>query len=425
MRDWNDLIWPAPDFSRVPRAVFTDHDVFARERERIFHGPVGLFLGLEAEIPNPGDFFTNYAGDTPIVVNRAKDGTLHAFVNRCAHRGTLVVRELRGNSPNHTCVYHRWCYDLKGNLTGVPYRRGIAGKGGLPKSFKKADHGLRQLRVASYKGAIFGSLDAEVEPLEDYLGPEILKPLDRFFSKPVEVMGYMRQRVDGNWKAYFENLNDGVHAGLLHKLAVLMGLWGSSPEGGIILDRYGRHSHYYIESLREDEHQGEYFKRKLALADPSFAEAIDEWGDGISTDTISIFPNVMFATVSNFLMTEQIRLTGPDEFELLSIVVGYADDDAALRKLRQRQVAWLGPGGYVALEDSEAGVLIQRAARGQDKEYSYTGYGGGGAIGSVDHVLSEVGVRAFWRYYSYLMGFAPQGQPPLDPAAWPSAMPAA
>ncbi len=154
------------------------------------------------------------------------------FVNRCAHRGTLVVRELRGNHKDHTCVYHRWCYDLEGDLIGVPYQRGTEGKGGLPPDFNKGAHGLRKLEVATYKGAIFGSFDADVEPLADYLGEALFGPLDRFFSKPVEVMGYMRQRVDANWKAYFENLNDGIHAGLLHQQAVMMGLWGNTPKGG-------------------------------------------------------------------------------------------------------------------------------------------------------------------------------------------------
>ena len=248
-------------------------------------------------------------------------------------------------------------------------------------------------------------MSANPEPLLDYLGREIIKPLDRFFSRPIEVLGYMRQRIDGNWKTYFENLTDGIHAGLLHQLAVKMGLWGNTPEGGIILDRFGRHSHYYINYLKGSEYAGEYFKNKLELNDLKFCETIDEWSDDISTDTISIFPNVMFATVSNFLMTEQIRLVSPNEFELLSIVVGYKDDTPKLRKLRQYQVSWLGPAGYVALEDSEAGSLIQKAIKGQDKEHSYLGYGGHDAIKSSDNVLTETGVRGFWRYYCYLMDF--------------------
>ena len=106
MHDFADIKWPEADFSRIPRAVFTDQDVFDLEQERIFQGPVWLFLGLTAEIPNPGDFYTNYAGITPIVINRADDGSIHGFVNRCAHRSAMEVRNPRGNHTEHTCVYH-------------------------------------------------------------------------------------------------------------------------------------------------------------------------------------------------------------------------------------------------------------------------------------------------------------------------------
>ena len=139
----DDLHWESKNFSKIPLSVFSDENIYKREIEKIFIGPVWLFLGLEAEIPNSGDFITNFAGDIPIVVNRSKDGNIYAFVNRCAHRSSTVVRELRGNSKNHTCIYHRWCYNHKGELTGVPYQNGINGKGGLPDDFNKNSHCLK------------------------------------------------------------------------------------------------------------------------------------------------------------------------------------------------------------------------------------------------------------------------------------------
>ena len=80
MGDLNDLTWPAQDFGRVPYGVFTDPDVFEMEQERIWKGDVWNYLALDAEIPNPGDFLNTYCGDTPVVVNRAEDGSIHAWV---------------------------------------------------------------------------------------------------------------------------------------------------------------------------------------------------------------------------------------------------------------------------------------------------------------------------------------------------------
>src|SRR5947208_8341290 len=129
-------IWPALDYSRVPYRLYHDAALYAREQERIFGGPVWSFLGLEAEIPKPGDFRTTYVGETPIVVNRDETGAVKAFVNRCAHRGALVRRELCGNAANHICIYHQWCYGLDGCLTAIPFRRGVKGKGGLDAGFE-------------------------------------------------------------------------------------------------------------------------------------------------------------------------------------------------------------------------------------------------------------------------------------------------
>jgi phenylpropionate dioxygenase-like ring-hydroxylating dioxygenase large terminal subunit len=74
----------------------------------------------------PGDFRAGYVGDTPIIVSRDENGGLHAFVNRCAHRGALVEREGFGNTKSHICIYHQWAYGFDGTLTVNRSRSGVA-----------------------------------------------------------------------------------------------------------------------------------------------------------------------------------------------------------------------------------------------------------------------------------------------------------
>ncbi len=50
--------WPRPDYSRVPYWLYHDPAIYDLEQERIFKGPTWSLIGLEAEIPNPGDFRT-------------------------------------------------------------------------------------------------------------------------------------------------------------------------------------------------------------------------------------------------------------------------------------------------------------------------------------------------------------------------------
>ena len=124
------VAWQKSDYTRVPYLLYHDLRVYQREQERIFRGDTWLYVGLEAEVPNPGDFRTTYLGDVPVVFDRDRDGGVHVFVNRCAHRGSTVVREAYGNRSDHTCIYHRWSYDLAGNLVGVPFQRGSAARAG-------------------------------------------------------------------------------------------------------------------------------------------------------------------------------------------------------------------------------------------------------------------------------------------------------
>src|SRR5580692_8324423 len=140
-------IWPRNDYSRV--------------RFGLYHDP---------EIPKPGDYCLTHVGETPIVLNRDQDGGINAFVNRCAHRGAEIVREPFGNLADFTCVYHAWCYSPQGDLIGVPFMKGVNGKGGMPPAFDMRAHGLTKLRVARWSGVVFGSFSDEAEPLEAYLG---------------------------------------------------------------------------------------------------------------------------------------------------------------------------------------------------------------------------------------------------------------
>ena len=64
--------FPKTDGSRVPLDVYRSQEVYDREQERIFHGPIWSFLALEAEIPNPADFKSTFVGDTPVVGRDSK-----------------------------------------------------------------------------------------------------------------------------------------------------------------------------------------------------------------------------------------------------------------------------------------------------------------------------------------------------------------
>ncbi|KDU96605.1 3-phenylpropionate dioxygenase [Komagataeibacter rhaeticus] len=405
--------FPAADCSRIPYGMYRDPDVFELEQERIFRGPIWNYLALEAEIPDPGDYRLIAVGDTPVIVNRARDGSLHALVNRCSHRGAEVQRNLHGNTKVHTCCYHQWSFDLTGKLIGVPFQKGIKGVGGLPADFDKACHNLQRLRVETMNGAIFGTFCDETPPLEDYLGPVFSHQVRRLFHKPVRVLGYQRQRIFGNWKLYTDNLRDPNHGGLLHMFQITFGIARLSGTGGARVDADGKHNLSWASqggrTAQEDGAEGGYAgtdrgDMNIRLKDPSLLRYHKEFPDDLTLAVTSLFANAALQQIGNTLAVRQLRPRSADEFEIVSTFFGYEDDDEAMTRHRLRKANLAGPAGLVSMEDGEAVELVHRAiVRDMDK-HSIVEFGGRGPVVDQENLISDVPMRGFWIYYCKLMG---------------------
>jgi anthranilate 1,2-dioxygenase large subunit len=409
--------WPNADYTRTPYRVFRDDAIYQREMERIFRGPTWNYLALEAEVPEPGSYKTVQIGNVPVVVSRNMDGAVTAFVNRCAHRGATVVRQEFGQAEGHACIYHQWNYDSSGDLCGVPYRRGLNGCGGYPKDFKPAEHGLQKLRIALYKGLVFGSFSEKAPPLLDYLGAHIVTHIDRIFVKPLKVLGYHRQRISANWKLYFENIKDPYHAGLLHTFMATFGVYRSTQKGHTLVSSEGGHAVVYsITNTDSQESVLEAYKgtdnkyqADFALKAPELLQWTPDFHDGIGNLIVSVFPNMVIHQILNTLATRQVRPLGPDAMELYWTYFGFDDDAAERTAARLQQLNLVGPAGYISMEDGEAIRLVQQSIQGEGPDAaSFIEMGGRGPIVDADHVVTEVCTRGLWQQYAHTMGFAPE-----------------
>src|SRR5262249_44956178 len=159
------------------------------------------------------------------------------------HRSAQFCSGGGGSTSEFICPYHQWTYDLRGNLTGVPFRRGYRGQGGMPADFQLDQHGLQRLSVTRRHGVVFASFSPVAEPLESYLGKTMLEYFERVFAgRELVVLGYLRQRIPSNWKLMFENIKDPYHASLLHVFLVTFGLFRLDQKSAIEMDETGRHA---------------------------------------------------------------------------------------------------------------------------------------------------------------------------------------
>jgi phenylpropionate dioxygenase-like ring-hydroxylating dioxygenase large terminal subunit len=395
------------DPTRVSYGIYRDPEIFARERERLFMGPCWNFLCLECEIPNPGDYKTTHVGDVPVIVARDETGAIRALENRCAHRGAQVCLEKFGNAKRLTCVYHAWSYDLRGKLVGVAFRNGVKGEGGMPPEFDPANHGLRTLAVEVFHGLVFASFHHDLPSVAEDLGPEVAARAARVFSRPVKVLGRTTQVLRNNWKLYVENVKDSYHASILHLFFTTFKINRLSQKGGIIVDKSGGH-HVSYSMIDRDEAAGKKDdgpgektradKDGFRLADPSLLENRDEFGDGITLQILTVFPNFVIQQIQNALAVRQIIPRGVEETEIRWTHFGFVDDAADMLDLRVKQSNMVGPAGYISMEDGAVGAFVQRAITGAEDQDSVMMMGGD-STASTPARATEASVRGFWKAY--------------------------
>lgn len=201
---------------RVDRRVYLDPGLFEAEMETIFEGD-WQYLCHESQVRDPGDYLAVHVGRQPVFVHRQRDGGLKAFLNACSHRGAALTPLRQGNAATLTCRFHGWTYDCSGACIRI--------KGqdtGYPETLDRSAYDLRELgALGSYRGFVFGSLAAAVDPLEEFLG-EARAFLDFVADQSaagMEVLpGSQTYVVDGNWKMSVENAVDGYHTSTVHRV---------------------------------------------------------------------------------------------------------------------------------------------------------------------------------------------------------------
>lgn len=408
-----DPQWAGDGTSRIPFWAYTDKETYKKELEKLFYHGHWCYVGLEAEIPNPGDFKRTVIGERSVILTRDMEGGINVVENVCAHRGMQFCRERNGNKKELVCPYHQWNYSLKGDLQGVPFLRGVKqdGKinGGMPKEFKTSENGLNKLKVATRGGVVFASFDHDVENFEDYIGPTILGYFDRLFNgRKLTILGYNRQRIPGNWKLMQENIKDPYHPGLLHTWFITYGLWRADNKSALRMDDQFRHA-AMISTRGNSGAKNEVtsgvtsFKESMQIQDKRLLDIVHEdwWGEPTAV-MLTIFPSVIFQQQVNSVSTRHIQPNGNGTFDFVWTHFGFADDTAEMTQRRLVQANLFGPAGFVSADDGEVIELSQRGFEQKPHHRALAELGGYG-VEDTDHMVTETLIRGMYNYWRKVM----------------------
>lgn len=189
----------------LTRDFYADADIFSLDLEQIFYKD-WLFVAHSAELPEAGSYLTLQIGAYPILLTRAADGLIRAFVNTCRHRGARVCPEASGKAAKLVCPYHQWTYHLDGRLFAARQ---------MGSGFDRSQLALKALHCETVAGYVFVCLapdPADFGPtrwhLEPYLLPHRLAETRVAFQSTIVE--------EGNWKLVWENNRECYHCASNH-----------------------------------------------------------------------------------------------------------------------------------------------------------------------------------------------------------------
>ena len=289
---------PVPGMT-LPARYFTCENLFAIERERLFHGS-WFCVGREAELSTPGDYLLADVVGESVIVTRNEQGDVHAMRNSCRHRGTQVVLNASGNFPNCRiqCPYHRWTYDCAGQLIAAPHMNETPG-------FQREDWPLHAVPLATWEGFMFVNLSGTAEPLETVFGPffERFRPWRVSELRSVHREEY---EVATNWKMALENFCECYHC-----ISVHPGLNELSP----------------VSDTSNDFLEGPFLGGPMKLARESMTSSGDRSAPAIRTlgeidrgrvYYYTLMPNMLFALHPDVVIAWRMTPHGPGKISIVT-----------------------------------------------------------------------------------------------------------
>jgi glycine betaine catabolism A len=200
-----ELLGQAQAGHTLPQPFYRDPELFEFDVASVF-GRSWLMLGFEAELPDPGSYFSLTVGRHPVIVVRGRDDVIRGFHNICRHRGAQICADGSGTLARIVCPYHKWTYGLDGRLVGAAR---------APEGLSFESHGLVPIRIERLEGCIYGALSSaapDFTPFREAAAP-FLSPY-QLGSAQLAFQSVLVEKA--NWKLVMENARECYHCAAWH-----------------------------------------------------------------------------------------------------------------------------------------------------------------------------------------------------------------
>ena len=192
--------------------VYTDPTRYERELTTLFK-EFPILACLSQDLREQGSIFVFEELDVSIIITRAKDGTVNAFLNTCTHRAAKLI-EAPCQKNLITCPFHGWSFSHDGKLVGIP-------EGEAFENIDREKRSLISVPVTEWAGMIFILPRAGHDKIdiESHLGDFAieLEQLELQNAEPVKA-GTLQAAC--NWKYALDTYGEGYHFPVLHKNTV-------------------------------------------------------------------------------------------------------------------------------------------------------------------------------------------------------------
>ncbi|MBJ3811571.1 aromatic ring-hydroxylating dioxygenase subunit alpha [Streptomyces flavofungini] len=199
----------------LPGHYYTDPDVFLQEQERLFEA-LWCCAVRAADLDRPGAYRTVQVGRESVLITRARDGGLRAFLNVCRHRGARLCADEAGQVRRSLqCPYHAWTYDLDGRLIAAPNLTRMP-------DVDRTAYGLVEVALREWLGYAWVCLADSPPSFEDTVIGEARERLgdpasiERYRTQDLALGHRVRYEVRANWKLIVENFMECYHCATIH-----------------------------------------------------------------------------------------------------------------------------------------------------------------------------------------------------------------